>query len=91
MKTIKVTKDVVTGLTRLCGKIQTIKNTRISPSSAISLLLRFINQNQKTFDLFIEKEKQRSFPKDYDRKLDDMRNSGIPITREFQSQTGVSP
>lgn len=90
MKTIKVTKDVVIALTLLCRKIQTIKNTKISPSSAISLLLRFIKQNQKTFDLFIEKEKQRSFPKDYDKKLEAMRKSGIPVTNHLR-KNGVFP
>lgn len=90
MKTIKVKKDVAIALTDLCGKIQRIKNTRISPSSAISLLLRCMKHNQKTFDLFIEKEKQRSFPKDYDKKLADMRNSGIPLTKDLR-KNGVFP
>lgn len=83
MPTIRLRKTVYGDLLVLCGKIQQIKKKRISPSVAVSLLLRFMKKNQRSFDSLIEKERERIFSSDYDAKLNDMRTSGIPTTKDF--------
>lgn len=84
MQTIRVHRDVEADLIALCGKIQVLKNLRVSPSAAISLLLRFMKQHQAEFNALIEKEKEWRFPNDYNEKISNMRNSGIPTTQDLK-------